>query len=70
MGIQERAMLEYRRTMKKARGMTAVLGLCMAVLRAFYRSGILRLARDRYTLGRNVLMVDHQGDGGSVVYMA
>ena len=24
-------MLEYRRTMKKARGMTAVLGLCMAV---------------------------------------
>ena len=31
MGIQERAMLEYRRTMKKARGMTAVLGLCMAV---------------------------------------
>ena len=31
MGIQERAMLEYRRTMKKARGMAAVLGLCMAV---------------------------------------
>ncbi len=31
MGIQERAMLEYRRTMKKVRGMTAVLGLCMAV---------------------------------------
>ena len=70
MGIQERAMLEYRRTMKKARGMAAVLGLCMAVLRAFYRSGVLRLVRDRYTLGRNVLMVDDQGNGRFIVYLA
>ena len=31
MGIQEKAMLEYRKTMKRAKGMIAVLGLCMAV---------------------------------------